>query len=139
MNAPAFTTKPQLPDIKALTEQYVAAKAHLKTAQQICSEAESALIAAIGHKDEGSLTIHVDDKWKVTTTGKINRTVSGQIWDEVKGKIPAPLANRLVRFKPEVNLKELRYVELNEPEWFAIIAPAITAKPAKPALEVKEV
>jgi hypothetical protein len=140
-NITALKTKPasSAPDIIGLTEQYISAKAHLKTAQEIAAQAEAELLAAIGHKPEGSLTVTVNDTWKVTTTGKMNRTLDAKAWETIKAKIPAPLANRLVRYKPEISLTELRYIEINEPAYFGLISQALTVKPAKASVTVKEI
>ncbi|MBK8974128.1 MAG: hypothetical protein IPM37_23215 [Hahellaceae bacterium] len=126
-----------LHDYVALCEQYVSAQAHLKTAQAIFAEAEEALVKAIGVKEEGTLTVTIDDQFKVSTTGKINRSLSESVWDAIKSQIPEPLAKRLVRYKPALDLKELRYIELNEPAYFALVSKAITAKPAKASVSVK--
>lgn len=136
MNNPALKAVPADNQQQALVEQYLSAKAHLATAKKILDEAEKALIENFGVKEEGTFSVTVADKYKVATTGKINRTISGPIWDEVKREIPEPLAERLVQYKPSLNLRELRYVELNEPEWFAKVAKAITSKPAKASVKV---
>lgn len=131
--------KPKVPDFEKLVNLYLLAKAELTAAKSEMEQAEAALLKAVGHQVEGSSSFVIADKYKITTTGKINRTISAPLWNEIKNKIPEPLANRLVQYKPSLNLRELRYVELNEQDWFKIIAPAITAKPAKPSIEVKEV
>lgn len=137
MSTPALkaVTRPPYYE-EQLVEQYLGAQANLRVAQKILANAEQAILEHFGHKDEGTMSVHVADKYKVSTVGKINRTVSAEVWDEVKGSIPESLADRLVRYKPELNLRELRYVELNEPEWFASIAKAITSKPAKPSVKI---
>jgi hypothetical protein len=137
MNNVANLVKPCVPDLLSLTEQYVIAQSHLKIAQNILAEAESALLSAVGHKPEGSFTVNVGD-FKVTTTGKINRTINAEIWEQIKAQIPPALAGRLIKqSKPELSLTEFRYIELNEPAYMALISKAITAKPAKPSISVK--
>lgn len=137
MNNVANFVRPNTPDLLALTEQFVSAQSHLKIAQSILADAESALLAAVGHKPEGSFTVNVGD-FKVTTTGKINRTINAEIWEQIKAQIPPALAGRLIKpSKPELSLTEFRYIELNEPVYLDLISKAITAKPAKPSISVK--
>lgn len=130
-------TKPQI-DLKPLVLQYVIAKGELSAARMEMERAEEALLAAVGAKEEGSQTVTVGD-YKVTTTGKINRSLDAKAWDALKQQIPEPLANRLVRYKAEINLTELKFIAAHEPSYYAMVAPAITSKPAKTSVEVKEI
>lgn len=99
-------------------------------------KAEEALIAALGQKSEGSQT-HKTDQWSVTITGKINRTLDVAAWDSIKGNIPPEL--QPVRYKPEIDLKGLRWLEENEKGVYATVAQAISAKPGKASVEVKRI
>lgn len=136
MNKPMNMKKSQVPDLNSLVNHYVICKGQLSAARMEMDQAEQALLDAVGAKEEGSTTIPVGN-YKVTTTGKINRSLDAEAWDQIKTQIPEPLANRLVRYKPDINLREFRYVETNEPDWFAIIAKAVTSKPAKASVKVE--
>lgn len=84
----------------------------------------------------------------VTTTGAlytikvtygINRTVDRAAFDAIKGDIPDAIRDRIIRWKPEVDLRELRYVQQREPAVYGVLAQAITAKPAKPSVSVEAI
>lgn len=136
MNKPI--PKPQIVSLESLVHQYVMAKAELTVAKHELEQAEEALLSQLDTKEEGSTTIKIGN-YKVTTTGKITRSLDGAAWDEIRKHIPEPLANRLVRYKPDINLRELKFVQANEPAYYAMIAPAITSRLAKTSLEVKEI
>ena len=122
-------------EIEKLAIQLTAAERTLKDAQKHLDQIKTALIAKVGVKDEGTQSFHIHGA-TIKTVGKINRTLDEKLWDGIKTRIPAPLANRLVKYKPALDLKELRYVENNEPELWAVVASAITSKPAKPSVSV---
>lgn len=97
---------------------------------------EQQIIDEYGCKDEGSQT-HKPDGYKVTITGKINRTLDPAAWDSVADRVPANLSP--VKYKPSLDTKGLKYLKENEPDIYRIVAEAITAKPAKPAVKVEKV
>lgn len=129
--------KPKI-DLKPLIDRHVLAKAGLAAARQEMERAEEALLSAVGAKEEGTTSLTVGN-YKVSTVGKINRTLDAGAWEEIRKHVPEPLANRLVRYKPEINMRELKFIQTNEPAFYAMVAPAITSKPAKTAVEVKEI
>ena len=94
------------------------------------------LIQAVGVKDEGTQSFNTDN-YKISTTGKINRTVDAKKVEEIAQQLPEPLYNRLFKFKPSLDLKEYRYIENNEPQYHKIVSRAVTAKPAKPTLKIE--
>ena len=117
----------------------LAAKEAERAATEARIDAEQALIALAGDlKAEGASTL-LSDAFKVTITTKITRSVDQAKLAEVASQVPAEFGKRLIRWKPDLVLTELRYIEANEPQLYAIVAQAITAKPAKPAVEVKAV
>ena len=96
---------------------------------------ESQIIAITGCKEEGSQT-HDAGPFKITVTGKLNRTLDRALWNEIERTIPK--AKRPVEYVPRLDTKGLRYLENYEPELFRTIAQAITTKPGKPAISIKE-
>ena len=58
--------------------------------------------------------------------------------EAIRKLVPEPLFNRLIRFKTELNTRELNYVRDHEPEWYQAIAPYIEVKPGKPAVTITE-
>jgi hypothetical protein len=76
-------------------------------------------------------------------TIKVERKVT-RSWDTdtlsaVYAEIPEAIRERLIRTKYEVEVRELRYIENNEPAVYAIIAAALVTKPSKPAVTVEPI
>lgn len=87
-------------------------------------------------KLEGSSTSKTEDGlWKVTLTAKLDRKLDEDAWRLVEERIPAEL--RPVKAKLELDLKGLKWLEANEPEIYALLAPCLTVKPAKTAVKVE--
>lgn len=101
-------------------------------------EIEEQIVDAVGVQTEGSFTA-AGDHYKITTTGKVNRTVDEDKLHEIWDELPEPLMQRLFPVKHSLNVKELHYVENNEPDWYKVVARAITAKPGKPQVKVTEI
>ena len=118
-----------------LYEEWLQAKHQEDVARDRRLEAEAAIVEAHGCKDEGSQT-YKPDGYKVTITGKINRTLDPASWDSVAGKIPPHLSP--VKYKPTLDTRGLKYLQQNEPDLYRIVAEAITAKPGKPAIKVEK-
>lgn len=97
---------------------------------------EQQVIDEYGCKDEGSQTVKPDG-YKVTITGRMNRTIDEAAWDSVSGKIPANLSP--VKYRPSLDNRGLKYLRDNEPEIYQIVSEAITAKPGKPSIKVEKV
>lgn len=125
--------------INAAARALLAAKEAERRATDARIDAEQALIALAGDlKAEGANTL-LSDAYKVTVTTKINRSVDQARLAEIASQVPGEFGKRLILWKPDLVLSELRYIERNEPQVYAIVAQAITAKPAKPSVEVKAV
>jgi hypothetical protein len=131
-------TEPSPIDVAAAA--LLAAKENERLAIEARIDAEQALIALAGDnlKPEGANTL-LSDAYKVTITTKVNRSVDQEKLAEIAKQVPGEFGKRLIRWKPDLVLSELRYIEANEPQVYAIVAQAITAKPAKPSVEVKAV
>lgn len=119
-----------------LVEAYNQQKAILDDAKAKFAAIEAELIEEVGHHDEGSFSTHIDG-FKITTTGRMTRKLDEKKWAEISEKIPEPLIARLIKTKFDINLRELRFIENNEPELFKYVSQAITSKPAKPGLKVE--
>lgn len=122
-------------DLETLAHQWREAKAAETAANKARIEIESQMIALTGCKEEGSQT-HDAGALKVTITGKLNRTLDRALWSEIERTIPKAL--RPVEYVPRLDTKGLRYLENNEPDIYRTIAKALTVKPGKPAVSVKE-
>lgn len=112
------------------------AKQAEETANAKRLEAEQKLCALIEHKDEGATKVEAGP-YKITLTGKLTRSLEPEKIDDLAQRIPVPILQRLVQYKPSLNLKELRYIEANEPEHYRVFAEALTVKPAKTAVSIE--
>lgn len=108
----------------------------LATANRI--EAENALIALMPAKTEGSVFMKGAD-YKVSITYAMNRTVDGPALAAIRDTVAPALLDMAVQYKPSLVLAGLRYLSSNEPEAYALLAQAITAKPAKPSVKVERI
>lgn len=120
--------------LEKLAENWKAFKSAERAAQAARLEVEEQIIALTGAKEEGALTVDAGE-YKICVTAKLTRTLDPVKWEDIKESIPERM--RPVTYKPALDLKGLRYLELNEPDTYRIIAKAIETKPAKTSVEVK--
>lgn len=123
-------------NIDTLAAELEAAKIAEESAKSARIDAETALVALLGAKDEGAQT-HRGNAYKVTVTGVVNRTVDEGALDAVRERVSPEIFAKAFRYKPAVNDSGIRYLRDNEPELYAIVATAITAKPGKPSVRVE--
>ena len=97
-------------------------------------ELDKKLIAIIGFEQEGSRTYDAG-AFKVTTQGKLNRTVDEVKWAAIEQQIPEHL--RPVRTKQVVDLKILRALEMAQPELYRWVCETLVTKPAKTSIKVQ--
>ena len=120
-----------------LAQQLTAAKFAENDARQQRFKIEKEILEVVGCKTEGTTSI-TTDRFKITTTGRLTRSLDQRavdllIQDQV---LPVPLLNRLFKPASKLDLREFKYVEANEPEYFAKVAIAVTTKPGKAAVAV---
>jgi hypothetical protein len=125
-------------NIDTLAAALEAAKIAENAASAARIDAENALIALCGCKDEGSAT-HRGGAYKVTITGNVNRRVDPAALDAVRGALSPALFDQAFRYKPEVITAGVRYLQNNEPQAYAIAAQAITATPGKPSVRIEAI
>lgn len=101
-------------------------------------DAEAALLTLVEDKYEGSVTVR-GQQYKATVTFGVNRTVDAAALAAVRDAIPEALFEQAVTYKPALVLAGVRYLQNNEPETYAVLAQAITAKPAKPSVKVEAI
>jgi len=118
-------------------EKYLAAKADEESARERRYAAEVSIASLVGWKPEGQTTTNTD-RFKVVAKYKINRTLDAKVWAKIAGELDPAIANHLVKFKPELDLKGYRWCESN-PEVFAIVSKAVTSRPAKVSLTITEI
>lgn len=122
--------------VELLAERIMAAKAAEQTARDERVSAESELVAAIDSlPTEGSYNSEFG-RFNVTVRTSINRKTTREALEAIADRVPEAYRKRLIRWKPEVDLRELRFIQNNEPELAAIVSEAITETPAKPSVTV---
>lgn len=124
--------------IDELAYDYEMAKQALAYAKGQLDDAEAALVAAVPCELEGSLTTE-SDYYRITTVGKLNRTLDAGKLEALRAVIPAAIYDRVIRFKPDLSLRDYKYLENNEPAYFAAFAEAVTTKPAKTSVKVERI
>lgn len=95
---------------------------------------EEELIALVGAREEGSKTHTIGD-FKVTITGKLNRKIDWEIFDDsIAPQIPESL--QPVKIKRELDEAGVKYLANNEPQLYKLLSKALTIKPAKTAVTI---
>lgn len=92
---------------------------------------EAEIIASMGAKPEGSQSERAGI-YKVTTTGKVKRSMDWARWEIVKHQIPAQF--HPIKTKLELDEKGVKYLQTAEPEIYKKLP--ITVEPAKTAVTV---
>lgn len=102
--------------------------------RRLAAEIEICALTAV--KTEGSTTTDLG-VYKIKTTGKIDRKLDATKLVDMDKKIPALILQRLVSYEPKLSITELRYIQENEPAYYAVFAEALTVKPAKTSVTVE--
>lgn len=102
-------------------------------------DAEMALIAELGQPKAEGATSYKIPGYRITITGVVNRTVDPVMLAQVKAVMPPGLFDQAIRYKPDIILTGLRYLQNNEPEAYGLLAQAITAKPGKTQVKVEPI
>ncbi|MCA9639534.1 MAG: hypothetical protein KC492_02540 [Myxococcales bacterium] len=114
----------------------MAAKADEQEAREKRVLAELALVAALDSLPiEGTFNSEFG-RFNVTVKTGINRRTTREALEAISDRVPEAFKKRLIRWKPEVDLRELRFIQNNEPELYAVVSQAITETPAKPSVTV---
>ena len=112
------------------------AKNRMELVKQEVLNAELHIIDLAGVKDEGT-TSESGKYFKIKTVGKIIRRIDFDALDLLKQKMPEAILSKVFSYKPTIDVKALRHIELNEPEYYNEISRAVIAKPAKVAVLVE--
>lgn len=115
-----------------------AAKIAEDVARQTRIDAENRMLALLPDKTEGSVTergLH----YKATATYGMTRSLDAAALAAIKDRIPEVLFEQAIEYKPAIKLAGLRFLQNNEPDTYAALAQAITAKPSKPSVKVESI
>ena len=120
-------------EAEQLSRAWIQAKAAEDAAKARRIEIEDALIDQLGKRDEGSQT-HDLGGFKVTVTGVINRSLDKEVWERIKEKIPEE--KRPVVYEPKLDVTGIKWLQINDPDTYRIIAQALTVKPGKTNIKI---
>jgi hypothetical protein len=135
-NVYQFSTKKEEFDLDALSAAWLNAKKAEKEANEDRLAIEEQIIRAIGAKEEGSTTAKTT-MFKVVTTGGLDRRIDDEM--ALYNELPEMYAKRLMKWEAKLSMTELRFIEANEPEVYAIIAKHLTTKPKKVGVKVEAI
>jgi hypothetical protein len=123
-------------DLDQAAFQLQEAKNRLELIRQDVITAEQRIIELAGVKDEGT-TSQSGKYFKIKTVAKINRRIDLEALDLLRQQLPQAIIGKAFKFKPSIDAKGLRHLELNEPEYYNEITRAVIATPAKIAVSVE--
>jgi len=135
MNSPALKIVPPPETLESLCTEI----AHLKHEESVLAakrlSIENSVIAIVGAKEEGAKTTTLADGRKLTVTGKLNYSADMAKLLSLVTALPEHLSP--VKVVHQLDATGAKWLRANDPENWAKIAPAITVRPAKTAVEVK--
>ena len=123
-------------DLDQAAFQLQEAKNRFDLVRQEVLTAEKRLIEIAGVKDEGT-TSASGLYFKIKTVAKINRRIDLEALDILRQQLPQAIISKAFVFKPSIDAKGLRHLELNEPEYYNELTRAVIATPAKIAVSVE--
>jgi len=100
-------------------------------------QAEQTLLALVGELPTEGTTRRSDGELVAVIKTGVRRKVDADVLARIAPSIPEAIGKRLLRWKPDLVTSELRYVQNNEPEIYAVLAEAITVTPAKPSISIE--
>ena len=116
-----------------LSQEWLEAKAEEDEAKARRIKIEESIIAQLGKRDEGAKT-HGLGTYKVTITGVVNRTLDKEVWESIKDQIPEEL--RPVTYEPKLDAAGVKWLQVNNPDTYRLVAKALTIKPGKTNIKV---
>jgi hypothetical protein len=118
-----------------LAQQLIAAKAVEAKATKDRVAVEEQLIELLGVKPEGAQTHDLTNGLKITITGKQTYKADMPLLMQLAGSLPANL--RPLKVETKLDETGAKFLRTNEPEVWAMLAPAITVTPAKTSVSIK--
>lgn len=131
--APLHTQEQKL---SAAAAAWLDAKREEEAANARRLEIEKTICALVDGKTEGSVKTEVGP-YKVKVEFKLSRSLNPEKLAGMDKKIPVAILQRLVEYAPKLNLRELRYIEQNEPAHYKAFADCLMVKPAKTSISIE--
>lgn len=129
---------PQPTELDLAAQSLREAEETLKAAQAARDAAMLRVVTLLGVKegDEGTTSLKTEF-FKVSATAKLTRSLDVEKLAEVKTQVVPDLFEKVVEYKPALNLKALRAIEQANPAAYRVFAQAVTVKPGKPTAKVE--
>ena len=121
--------------IEELVVAWKCAKADEANAFNVRRNIEAQILAVMPVKNEGTVSQDTD-AGKITVTYKVGRKVDTLSLQSLWGDL-STVAKSCFKWSADLSTKEMRAVQLANPETYKEICNFITATPAKPALTIK--
>ena len=123
-------------DLDQAAFQLQEAKNRMELVRRDVLTAEKRLIEIAGVKEEGT-TSAAGLYFKIKTVAKINRRIDLEELERLTQRLPQAIIGEAFIYKPSINAKGLRHLELNEPEYYNELTRAVIATPAKISVSVE--
>jgi hypothetical protein len=88
----------------------------------------------------------IDEAAAVLTLARMNAKRAKEAEDAafaelaaIKDSMPVALFEQAIDYAPKLKLPGLRHLQSNEPDAYALLAQAITARPAKPSVRIEAI
>mgnify|MGYP003624702358 FL=1 len=120
--------------IEEAAEHLMAVKSIECSAKEERIRAEQHLCELVGVRPEGA-TSFTSGQWMVRTVGKLYRKLDADAYEFLSADLPLA-AHASVRTKLELNLSNLRDLQLSDPDAYGMLAQCITTTPGKPSVNV---
>jgi hypothetical protein len=121
----------------AILVEFCELDASMKLDRERMEELKAILIDRVGVKN-GTLSL-ITQGHKITTQGKLNRTLCEEDWLAIRDQIPEDCRPVNEAWVLKLDAKAAAALENSRPDLYAIVCRAITTKPAKPTVKVKPI
>ena len=119
------------------THKFEMADKAVRRANEALKKAKEELLPLLGRiPSEGTKRVPVNDKVVVVQT-RLTRRLDAHKAERARRKLPNEVANRVLPVTYKLSLRDLRYLEKNNPTQYAIVRKAFTATKATPSIKVE--
>jgi len=122
--------------LAALVETYSEAAAGYAKAKKVLADTKKALLPLLGRLPAEGTTHVVVGNHVVVVRTRLTRTIDATKLSKVIGLLPSHVAERVLPVTRKLSLRELRFLEDNDPANYKLVRGAFTATKATPTIEV---
>lgn len=122
----------------SIYQKWIDAKSAEKAATAARIAVEDEILKAHPPPEEGQVT-RDEDGFKITVKQEINRKLDDKKWEMIRDQIPEKL--RPVQHVEQIKLdvEGLKWLKVNEPGFYKLVAQCVTEKPAKCNIKIERV